>query len=159
MRNVHAGLPPQGLLVLMPTNMHLSASSSQPPASLTLALSIQALPLQLSPAAVASLYTIGKNLLTSAVSPRQPVDQGQHAQLLPQQHTGIDPAQMHAQAQEHAAASPEAVSHRPVQVGSEAADFSSQHVTEVAAAAYDDLRCGFFSMASMPAACPGEAHF
>lgn len=140
----------------MPTSIHLSASSTQPPASLTLALSIQALPLQLTPAAVASLYTTGKALHTSAVAPGQPVHPGQHAQLLPQQHTGIDLAQAHAQAQEHAAASPEAVSHSPVQLGAEEGNFSSQHVTEVAAAVSDDLRCGFFSMASMPSARPGE---
>ena len=155
MHHVHAGLAPQGLLVLMPTSMHLSASSFQPPASLTLALSIQALPFQLSPAAVASLYSIGKALHTSAVAPGQPCDQGQHAQLLAQQQTGSDQAQTHAQAQEHAAASPEAVSHRPVQLGSEASDFSSQRVTEAATAVSDDLRCGLFSMASVPAARPG----
>ena len=175
MNSVRAGLPPHGLLVLMPTSMHLSASSSQPPASLTLALSLQALAIQLSPAAVAILHTLGKVMHTSAVLPGQRVYTHEHARLHPHEQAGIHHAQTHTRTEGqkeedfyklrpanktdhllHAAASREAASHKFVPAGSGNCDFGSQPESAAAKAVHDDLRCGFFSMASVPAARPGE---
>ena len=140
----------------MPASMHLSASSCQPPTSLTVALSLQALAIQLSPAAVASLYTLGKVMHTSAVLPGHQTSTEEHAQRHPHEHIGIDHAQMHTCTEGHAAASPEAASHGRVLVGSEELESGSQPVSAAAAAVHDDLRCGFFSVASVPAARPGE---
>ena len=153
-----AGLPPHGLLVLMPTSMHLTASSSWPPTSLTVALSLQALAVQVSPAAAASLHTLSKILQTSAVLSGQQSDAEDHAQLHHHhEHTGIGPAQTHTRMQGHASSSTrEAASHGHVPVGSEASGFDSQPVSAAAETVHDDLRCGFFGMASAPTSCPGE---
>lgn len=143
-----AGLPPHGLLVLMPTSMQLSASSSGPPTALTAALILYILPLQLSPAAVSSLYSISKAICTSAALPGQQTTTDGHAQSL-QGHTGA------AQAPGHAAGRPQAVPHKLVDVGSEKFDPSAPSAA-AAATLQDDLRCGLFSLVSVPGLRPGE---
>ena len=153
-------------MVVMPTSMCLSASLCQPPTSLTLALSSQALAIQLSPAAVASLLTLAKILHMSAMLPGQQSDNEEHAQLHPQERIGTGHAQTHARTQGHAqshtrtqghaASTHEAASHGHVPMSSEDSDFDSRPVSAAAKAVHDDLRCGLFRMASVPASRPGE---
>ena len=136
----------------MPTSMQLSASSMTPPASLTAALSLHILPIQLSPAAVSSLYAIGIALHTSAALPGQQVESDEHAKFF-HECSGIDHAQTRAAAAASLHTTPQAVPHRPGHVTSE--EFSSQPTAAGAGAVHDDLRCGLFSMASVPASRPG----
>lgn len=147
-RQCCAGLLPHGLLVMMPSSMHLSASCSQPPTALTAALACHILPIQLSPAAVLSLHAISKAIHTSATFPSQQITTDEHAQS-PHGGAGRDIAQPPGPA----ARSPQAVSHEPVHVGIEKSASGSHSGT---AALQDDLRCGLFSLASVPGSRPGE---
>ena len=108
--------------------------------------------------------------------PGQQSDNEEHAQLRPHERTGTGHAQTHTRTQGHAqthtrtqghaqthtrtqghaASTHEAPSHVDVPMSSEDSDFDSRPVSAAGKAVHDDLRCGLFSMASVPALRPGE---
>ena len=132
-----AGLPPHGLLVLMPASMQLSASACRPPPSLTAALSFSRLPIQLSPAAVFSLNAIANAMRESATLRSRRL--GKHGTT----ELGHPRTERHSMNETHTDHEP----HKSSQPAAAAA---------AAAAATDDLRCGLFSMAPVLASRPGQ---
>ena len=93
---------------------------------------------------------------TPALLPGQQVYTDEHAQVCPDEHTGISHAQTHTRTEGHAAASHEAASRGFAPASSEDCGSGSQPVSAAAEAVHDDLRCGFFSTVHVPAARPGE---